>query len=46
MGAPRANPALGDYAVVIGAGMAGLVAARVLADHFTRVTVTFDTGIR
>lgn len=29
----------GQRAVVIGAGMAGLVAARVLADHFDRVTV-------
>lgn len=28
-----------DHAVVIGASMAGLVAARVLADHFDRVTV-------
>jgi 2-polyprenyl-6-methoxyphenol hydroxylase-like FAD-dependent oxidoreductase len=36
---PRTNPQLGDHAVVVGAGMAGLVAARVLADHFTRVTV-------
>jgi 2-polyprenyl-6-methoxyphenol hydroxylase-like FAD-dependent oxidoreductase len=35
----RANPKLGDHAVVLGAGLAGLVAARVLADHFTRVTV-------
>ena len=31
--------ALGDHALVVGAGIAGLVAARVLADHFTRVTV-------
>ena len=37
--APRANGQLGDRAVVVGAGMAGLVAAQVLADHFTRVTV-------
>jgi flavin-dependent dehydrogenase len=28
-----------DHAVVIGASMAGLVAARALADHFSRVTV-------
>jgi flavin-dependent dehydrogenase len=28
-----------DHAVVIGASMSGLVAARVLADHFDRVTV-------
>jgi 2-polyprenyl-6-methoxyphenol hydroxylase-like FAD-dependent oxidoreductase len=39
MAAPRANHELGDHAVVIGAGMAGLVAARVLADHFAAVTV-------
>jgi 2-polyprenyl-6-methoxyphenol hydroxylase-like FAD-dependent oxidoreductase len=37
--APPANCQLGDHAVVVGAGMAGLVAARVLADHFARVTV-------
>jgi 2-polyprenyl-6-methoxyphenol hydroxylase-like FAD-dependent oxidoreductase len=30
---------LGGHAVVAGAGMAGLLAARVLADHFTQVTV-------
>ena len=29
----------GEHAVVIGASMAGLTAARVLADHFARVTV-------
>lgn len=28
-----------DHALVIGAGMAGLLAARVLADHFERVTL-------
>lgn len=28
-----------DHAVVIGAGMAGLLAGRVLADHFERVTI-------
>lgn len=28
-----------DHAVVLGAGMAGLLAARVLSDHFRRVTV-------
>jgi len=28
-----------DHAVVLGAGMAGLLAARVLADHFDQVTV-------
>jgi 2-polyprenyl-6-methoxyphenol hydroxylase-like FAD-dependent oxidoreductase len=30
---------LGDHAVVLGAGMAGLLAARVLADAYARVTV-------
>jgi 2-polyprenyl-6-methoxyphenol hydroxylase-like FAD-dependent oxidoreductase len=39
VGAAHANRELGDHSVVIGAGMAGLVAARVLADHFARVTV-------
>ena len=28
-----------DHAIVVGAGIAGLLAARVLADHFRRVTV-------
>jgi len=31
--------ALGEHAVVLGASMAGLLAARVLADHFETVTV-------
>jgi protoporphyrinogen oxidase len=39
LAAPCANRQLGDHAVVVGAGMAGLVAARIMADHFTRVTV-------
>ena len=30
---------IGDHAVVLGAGMAGLLAARVLADAYERVTV-------
>ena len=30
---------IGDHAVVLGAGIAGLVAARVLADGYQRVTV-------
>ena len=30
---------IGDHAVVLGAGMAGLLAARVLADAYGRVTV-------
>jgi len=41
-GAPEvgASRAAGrDHAVVVGASMAGLLAARVLADHFARVTV-------
>ena len=32
-------PKIGDHAVVLGAGMAGLLAARVLADVYERVTV-------
>ena len=32
-------PKIGDHAVVLGAGMAGLLAARVLADAYERVTV-------
>lgn len=37
----RSNPSniLAQHALVIGAGMAGLVAARVLADRFARVTI-------
>jgi 2-polyprenyl-6-methoxyphenol hydroxylase-like FAD-dependent oxidoreductase len=34
-----ADPAAGSHAVVVGGSMAGLLAARVLADHFARVTV-------
>jgi flavin-dependent dehydrogenase len=30
---------LGEHAVVLGASMSGLLAARVLADHFQTVTV-------
>src|SRR5579864_9040121 len=33
------QPADGRHAIVIGGGMAGLLAARVLADHFDRVTI-------
>ena len=32
-------PEMGDHAVVLGAGMAGLLAARVLADVYERVTI-------
>jgi 2-polyprenyl-6-methoxyphenol hydroxylase-like FAD-dependent oxidoreductase len=35
----RLDPALRDHAVVIGGSMAGLLAARALASHFTRVTL-------
>jgi 2-polyprenyl-6-methoxyphenol hydroxylase-like FAD-dependent oxidoreductase len=33
------NATSGDHAVVIGGSMAGLLAARVLSDHFERVTI-------
>lgn len=33
------SPGLGRHAIVIGSGIAGLTAARVLLDHFERVTV-------
>ncbi len=33
------NPTSGDHAVVVGGSMAGLLAARVLSDHFERVTI-------
>ncbi|MCK6624072.1 MAG: hypothetical protein L6R45_02730 [Anaerolineae bacterium] len=36
---PRNNPAVFDHAIVIGSSIAGLAAARVLSDHFARVTV-------
>jgi 2-polyprenyl-6-methoxyphenol hydroxylase-like FAD-dependent oxidoreductase len=32
-------PKIGDHAVILGAGMAGLLAARVLADAYGRVTI-------
>ena len=35
----RSGPPVGDHAVVLGAGMAGLLAARVLSDYFGHVTV-------
>lgn len=38
-GAAPASPASAPHAVVIGGGMAGLLAARVLADHFEQVTL-------
>jgi len=37
--AERTAAPLGDHAVVIGGSMAGLLAARVLADRYARVTV-------
>src|SRR6202142_1002416 len=36
---PAASKHIADHAIVIGASIAGLVAARVLADYFDRVTV-------
>lgn len=36
---PRRQPTKGNHAVVIGGSMAGLLAARVLTNHFSRVTV-------
>lgn len=36
---PEQIPSVGEHAVVLGGGMAGLLAARVLADGFSRVTV-------
>ncbi len=39
MGTPKRIEVVGDQAVVIGASMAGLCAARVLADRFARVVV-------
>jgi len=36
---PRNNPAVFNHAIVIGSSIAGLAAARVLSDHFARVTV-------
>jgi 2-polyprenyl-6-methoxyphenol hydroxylase-like FAD-dependent oxidoreductase len=39
MGAPRRTAAAGEQAVVIGASIGGLCAARVLADRFARVVV-------
>ena len=36
---------IGKHALVIGAGMAGLAAARVLADHFERVLVLERDGL-
>ena len=36
---PAPSPRLGEHAIVVGASMAGLLAARVLADAYDRVTV-------
>jgi 2-polyprenyl-6-methoxyphenol hydroxylase-like FAD-dependent oxidoreductase len=38
-GSPVEQRTLGSHAVVLGAGMSGLLAARVLADHYEQVTV-------
>ncbi|MCA1821451.1 MAG: FAD-dependent monooxygenase [Pseudonocardia sp.] len=38
-GAARHSSSIGGHAAVIGGGMAGLLAARVLANHFERVTL-------
>jgi 2-polyprenyl-6-methoxyphenol hydroxylase-like FAD-dependent oxidoreductase len=39
MTAPAADRSRGDHAIVLGASMAGLLAARALADHYRRVTL-------
>jgi len=39
------SPLLGRQAVVVGAGMAGLTAARALADHFEGVVVVENDGL-
>lgn len=39
MSSRSAIPSRRDHAVVVGGSMAGLLAARVLADHFARVTI-------
>ena len=36
---------LGSHAIVIGAGMGGLIAARKLADHYQRVTILERVGL-
>lgn len=38
-GSATATPVRDDHAVVLGASMAGLLATRVLADHFAQVTI-------
>ena len=42
---PQSSPASG-HAVVLGAGMAGLLAARVLADRYAKVTVVDRDAVR
>ena len=37
--APHVDPAGGSHAIVLGGSMAGLLAARALADHFDQVTI-------
>jgi 2-polyprenyl-6-methoxyphenol hydroxylase-like FAD-dependent oxidoreductase len=44
--APIKPSPIGDHAVVLGAGMAGLLAARVLADAYHRVTVVERDELR
>ena len=49
---PQRTRNVGRHAVVIGASMAGLLAARVLSEHFEQVTIierdriTSDTEVR
>ena len=38
-GSPPSRTGSGGHAVVIGAGLAGLAAARALAGHFAQVTI-------
>ena len=33
------SPGMGGHALVVGGSMAGMLAARVLSDHFERVTI-------
>ncbi len=40
------TPVRGDHAVVLGASMSGLLAARVLAEHFAQVTIVERDRLR